>query len=413
MKYRYKILLPLAAALLMSGCGGVSDDTAAGTSEEEVHVVKGQLVDAPVGGVEYRCGEKHDTTGQDGTFTCEEFPVNFFVGGVQLGTVAALPSDGNVTPQDLAHVSRENLDENVTKLALFLQSLDADGIIEERIEINASIRRQLREFNTSVCRVSFSGLEEMLGALSLPRIVTPAEAIEHLRRHLHLQNEGEGSLPSEGDDMWVPGGPDEGPSDANTTPPEDHPDTNDSTDPHDDTGTPDSGTPDQNRTDTDDPDLDAFKTEMLELINAARSEGRECGEYGYMPPVPPVTWNEKLYAASLEHSKDMAISNVFSHTGSGTSSDVTAQALHPGTGSGVDERIEYNGYRDWQRYGENIAAGTSMDEAAEAMEGWLESPGHCKNIMKESFKEVGMAVYFFEDSHYKYYWTQDFGTLQE
>ena len=51
-----------------------------------------------------------------------------------------------------------------------------------------------------------------------------------------------------------------------------------------------------------------------------------------------------------------------------------------------------------------------MDEAVEAMEGWLKSPGHCKNIMKAEFKEVGMAVYFNESSHYSYYWTQDFGT---
>jgi len=51
-----------------------------------------------------------------------------------------------------------------------------------------------------------------------------------------------------------------------------------------------------------------------------------------------------------------------------------------------------------------------MDEAVLAMEGWLASPGHCKNIMNADFKEVGMAFHYKEGSHYTYYWTQDFAT---
>ena len=125
---------------------------------------------------------------------------------------------------------------------------------------------------------------------------------------------------------------------------------------------------------------------------------------------PAVTWNDHLYQAAYEHSRDMATSNLFSHTGSGEKSDITAQKLHPGTGSRVRERIEANGYTNWHGYGENIAAGTSMDNVADAMEGWLKSPGHCKNIMNPKLKEVGMAVFFNDNSHYNYYWTQDFGT---
>jgi hypothetical protein len=38
----------------------------------------------------------------------------------------------------------------------------------------------------------------------------------------------------------------------------------------------------------------------------------------------------------------------------------------------------------------------------EVMNGWIKSPGHCKNLMNPQFKEVGVA----EDHTY---WVQDFG----
>jgi uncharacterized protein YkwD len=100
---------------------------------------------------------------------------------------------------------------------------------------------------------------------------------------------------------------------------------------------------------------------------------------------------------------------IFSHAGSGTPFDLTAQALDSNKGSSVTERVEHNRYTNWRYNGENIAGGTHVDQVDEVMKMWLESPGHCKNIMKASFKEVGMAVVYDSSSHFKYYWTQDFG----
>ncbi len=154
---------------------------------------------------------------------------------------------------------------------------------------------------------------------------------------------------------------------------------------------------------------DKIAERYLTLINKARAVGRTCGEYGYMPAVPPLRWNHKLYSAALEHSKDMALSNLFSHTGSGSQYDVTAFDLGYGRGSRPSERVSYNGY-DWHATGENIAAGTNMDDASKAMAVWIKSPGHCHNIMSNKYSEVGMAVYHHTQSHYNYYWTQDFGT---
>jgi len=156
-------------------------------------------------------------------------------------------------------------------------------------------------------------------------------------------------------------------------------------------------------------ELDATKQKYLDAINQARSQTQDCGYKGIKAPVAALKWNDKLYDAAYMHSNDLAETDTFSHTGSGTQSDLAAQKLHPNVGSTVKERIEYTGYV-WSRYGENIAAG--YDTVESVMVGWLDSPGHCSNIMNPNFKEVGMALVTKDGSKYYYYWTQDFGTAQ-
>lgn len=93
-----------------------------------------------------------------------------------------------------------------------------------------------------------------------------------------------------------------------------------------------------------------------------------------MPPVGTLTWNTLLEQASYLHSKDMLDNNYFSHT--------SEQGKSPG------DRIKAVGY-NWTTYGENIASGFQNEEAV--MNGWLNSPGHCKNIMGKNFKEIGVG----------------------
>jgi uncharacterized protein YkwD len=154
---------------------------------------------------------------------------------------------------------------------------------------------------------------------------------------------------------------------------------------------------------------DEIKAMYLDAINTARSQTQDCGSEGVKPAVSPLTWNDMLYTAAYRQSYDLAYSNTFSHTGSGTETDVTAQALHPGQGSTTKERIEYAGYIDWKAYGENLAAGTTMDVVQEAIDAWLSSPGHCANLMNPDFTEVGMAHVENVDSDYLHYWAQVFG----
>jgi uncharacterized protein YkwD len=127
------------------------------------------------------------------------------------------------------------------------------------------------------------------------------------------------------------------------------------------------------------------KTVLLQIVNEVRKKGCQCGDQWY-PSAPPVVWNDQLENAAVQHSTDMYQKKYFSHTS------------QDGTNAGV--RIDAVGYR-WKTYGENIAMGYRNEK--EVVEGWVKSPGHCRNIMNKDFKEMGVAKA-------GSYWTQDFGT---
>ena len=152
--------------------------------------------------------------------------------------------------------------------------------------------------------------------------------------------------------------------------------------------------------------LKTSKSAILDAINTARAEVRDCHDgRGIVGPSVPLTWNAELYASAYEHSSDLAISDTFSHDGSGTVSDVTG--TNNGTASTFDERILANGYTDYTLIGENIAGGMESIELAVAS--WLASPAHCTNIMENEFTEIGVAVVVNLDATYGIYWTQNFG----
>ena len=147
--------------------------------------------------------------------------------------------------------------------------------------------------------------------------------------------------------------------------------------------------------------------DMLNALNIARGVTRDCNDgLGVVGPSQVLTWNNELYVAAYEHSMDLAQSNTFSHSGSGTEYDLTG--INNGERrSHFFERIESNGYTNFHTLGENIAGG--QKNIAEVMEAWLASPAHCTNIMNDKFEEVGIAVVIEENSDFEIYWTQNFG----
>jgi len=146
---------------------------------------------------------------------------------------------------------------------------------------------------------------------------------------------------------------------------------------------------------------------ILRAINKVRAEGRDCNDgIGWREPVAPLVWNENLYKSAHEHSYDLAYSNTFNHLGSGTEYDITGYN-RGGKRSLFYERIEDNGYIDYNIVGENIAGG--QDSLDLVMQDLLDSPKHCANIMNGKFTEVGVAIVINPNSRYKIYWTQNFG----
>jgi uncharacterized protein YkwD len=137
---------------------------------------------------------------------------------------------------------------------------------------------------------------------------------------------------------------------------------------------------------------DAGKT-ILQAVNAARATPRMCGDQRF-GPAPAVGWNDLLGNAALAHSRDMAQHRYFSHQGK--------------DGSQPGDRARQAGY-NWRRVGENIASGLASPE--EAVAGWLDSPGHCANLMNPGFTEMGAAYAINPASETgTAYWTQVFAT---
>jgi len=166
----------------------------------------------------------------------------------------------------------------------------------------------------------------------------------------------------------------------------------------------------------------ALRDSYLLAINNARGVGRNCGSTFY-PAVPDVTWNDNLYKAAYEHSQDMSESDIsatnsadsyFSHNGSGTVNDWTGYSSNPSHESTVVERLATYGLvygTNLVSYSENITAGTNRNTVQLAMASWLNSPGHCINIMSSSVDEVGLAHTSNAGAYYTNYWTQNFGKL--
>lgn len=134
-----------------------------------------------------------------------------------------------------------------------------------------------------------------------------------------------------------------------------------------------------------------FEQEILSRLNAARAASRMCGTTFYKA-AGAVAWNGKLADAAAGHAQDMAANNYFSHT----SQD----------GRSFSQRITAAGY-SWSAAGENIAAGQSTPE--QVVNAWLQSQGHCENIMNGSYTETGVACVKSDASTYKTYWVMELG----
>jgi uncharacterized protein YkwD len=139
-----------------------------------------------------------------------------------------------------------------------------------------------------------------------------------------------------------------------------------------------------------------FEVEVLRLVNENRAKGWNCDTEGMFPAAGPLTMEPTLRCSARLHSKDMADQMYFAHDG--------LDGRNPGA------RMTAAGYvgRTW---GENIAKG--QQSPAQVVSGWMDSDGHCSNIMNKNFTLIGVGYFAGMGTNPRFnselYWTQNFG----
>lgn len=132
--------------------------------------------------------------------------------------------------------------------------------------------------------------------------------------------------------------------------------------------------------------VQSFVGQVVKLTNQFRAQNG----------LAPLRLNNKLNKAAQTHSQDMATQDFFAHTGK--------------DGSSVGDRVSKAGY-NWRTVAENIAVGQRTPSAV--VKSWVNSPGHRKNILNTTIKDIGVGYFFLSEdagtTNYKAYWTQDFG----
>jgi uncharacterized protein YkwD len=129
---------------------------------------------------------------------------------------------------------------------------------------------------------------------------------------------------------------------------------------------------------------------VLALVNTARSRARLCGNQKFAA-AEALKLDPTLARVAEAHARDMMRHNRMSHTGS--------------DGSNAADRVTRAGY-PWRAVAENVASGQTSAE--EVVQTWLQSPGHCVNLMRPDLREMGVAYAFDPSSEAGTYWAQVF-----
>lgn len=133
-----------------------------------------------------------------------------------------------------------------------------------------------------------------------------------------------------------------------------------------------------------------IRAAMLSLINEARTQPRNCGSVNY-PATDALVWDDNLRVAADNHNSDMTQHDFFNHTGS--------------DGLEASDRVTAAGY-PWANVGENLAGGQTS--ARDVVLAWIDSPGHCANVMNRRFQNIGVGCQSSTTNSLGTYWTAVF-----
>lgn len=134
-------------------------------------------------------------------------------------------------------------------------------------------------------------------------------------------------------------------------------------------------------------DLRQVRSALLAAVNAERQRAG----------ASPLVASSGLDRAAQRHAEDMLTRHYFAHESP--------------EGHTVAERAKAAGY-DWRAIGENIAEGQTS--VAEVMSTWMHSPGHRRNILNPTYREMGAGLALGKSGgEYQVEWVQDFGTRKK
>jgi len=133
---KFTALFLIAAALMMfTFCGC--------TINNDSNMLKGVLVDSPLGGIDYTSYTYSGITGTDGGFKYfKGYPITFTVGGIELGE--AVQPKPVMSLMDLVPDATDVTNPTVTNMARFLQSLDNDHNLSNGIIITKEVKDSLK-----------------------------------------------------------------------------------------------------------------------------------------------------------------------------------------------------------------------------------------------------------------------------
>jgi len=170
MKY-VKSLVVVWVIWILSGCGG-------GTSVAPTPL---KLIDIPANGIAYVCGERHALTESQivdgelrhGVAQCTKGTVTFSIGSLIIGNIEDYHEKQSFHFQDFFDIAADNFnDEELIKLAMLIISLDDDGDIDEKIDIDSSVDVTL----TSLESMSISEVQTYI--LSLGKTPLSSESVQ-------------------------------------------------------------------------------------------------------------------------------------------------------------------------------------------------------------------------------------------
>jgi uncharacterized protein YkwD len=120
--------------------------------------------------------------------------------------------------------------------------------------------------------------------------------------------------------------------------------------------------------------LSSLESGVLSQLNKIRAQ------HGLLP----VRINARLTAAAAQHSKDMGAAGYFAHN----SNDGTAFWKR------IGKWYASNGYGYWS-VGENLLWSSPEVDPVGAMQLWMNSPEHRKNILTARWREIGISAVHF------------------